>query len=249
MYRSLLLLLVWTVPLSATVVEYSPIANALNGVTMLSDSPADYALSPVIGVAGVASFYHKLFNTPGISVYGLHSAIDKDPLILALGTTYLDSPDYRYYDPYISLSLNLDGAALGYTQHLVYDSIQGSDASYRWLGDVALKIDSGDYGSEIKYIRMGSDDAQLHLTASAVLSEGIETATAYVWEPKGNSYFCASASTSFSSYFALYSSWRTDSARFGMGLRIIVEGFSVIYAVRSHPELDLSHSFGFEMHW
>lgn len=249
MFRALLLLLAITLPLSATIVEYSPVANALNGVTALSDSPADYALSPVIGVTGLSCFYHKLFNTSGISVYGLHNAFAKYPFIMAVGTTYLDNPEYRYYDPYVSLSLNLDGAALGYTQHLVYDSIQGSDARYKWLGDVALRIDSGDYGSEVKYIRMGSDDAQLHLTATAALSEGIDTATSYVWEPKGKSFFCASASTSFTKYFALYSSWQTEPARFGVGIRIIVNDISVIYAVRSHPELDLSHSFGFEAHW
>ena len=39
--------------------ENSASANALSGITMLSASPADYTLSPVIGESGICFSWHQ----------------------------------------------------------------------------------------------------------------------------------------------------------------------------------------------
>ena len=118
----LVLLLVWTSVLCARTEEYSATATALSGVTLLSDSVSDYALSPTLGITGLSSFYHRPHAHTDITVLGLHYAIQKWFLIFATGTTYIGHSDYEMHNPYLSASINLFGASIGATQHLIYDS-------------------------------------------------------------------------------------------------------------------------------
>ncbi|MDZ4181753.1 MAG: hypothetical protein U1B83_02665, partial [Candidatus Cloacimonadaceae bacterium] len=178
-------------PLMGLVTEESASANALGGVTMLSQSVSDYALSPIIGRTGISFSYHRPFSMADGTVYGIHNAAHIGSLIISTGMNYLEHSDIRSQDNYLGASLNLRHLALGYTQHLHYDKV-GEDASYYdWDSDVALGFWSDQYGTEIRYIRMGSDDPQLHIGGSTTLSPGIVFASSYVYAPYGVSSYRA----------------------------------------------------------
>lgn len=232
----------------AVTAEYSASANTLSGITMLSQSVSDYALSPVIGTTGVCSTWHKPFSNPETSIYGLHTAFPTSNFIIASGINYLNHPDYRWQDEYLSLSINYSGFALGATQHLVYEKI-ATDSWYNWCNDFALRYAGDTYGSEIRYIGSGSDDAAWILSAQNKLSPSTTVCSSYTWRKNGNDCYAAASSIQIASPLLLQTSWQSDPARFGMGLKFIINKLELMYGIRSHPELNLTHNIDLGFRW
>jgi len=235
--------------LSATLVEYSPTANALNGITLLSDSVTDYSLSPVLALTGISSFYQRPFNTSEIAVLGFGVAAARNRFIFAGGTTYLHHSDYSWHNPFLNLSYNYYGISVGTSGHMVYDSVQDEDSRYDFSWDLGARYGYKDYGAEVKIIRIGSEDEQLAISMKAELSEGIGTSTSYVYETGGNDFFRAGLHTEINKYLAVFGSWQNEPNRFGFGLRFGIEPWSLMYSIRTHPQLDVSHGISLDIDW
>jgi len=253
MLKRLILLLVPMLSLlSASVVNYlehSPAANALSGITLLSDSVADYSLSPTIGHTGISTFYHRPFNMSEIAVVGFATAAARNRFILAGGSTYLHHSDYSWHNPFLSAAYHYYGIALGISGHMVYDSVKDVDSEYDFSYDLAARYSHKDYGAELKFLRVGSSDEQLTISMKAALSEGVYTATSYVYESGGKDYFRAGIQTDINQYLSVYGSWQNEPNRFGLGAKLGIEPWSLIYSLRTHPQLDLSHAIALQRNW
>ncbi|PKN72441.1 MAG: hypothetical protein CVU50_07680 [Candidatus Cloacimonetes bacterium HGW-Cloacimonetes-3] len=234
--------------LGAVVIEYSASANALSGITMLSQSVGDYALSPVVGITGVCSTWHQPFSNKETAIYGLHTAFPLSKFLVASGINYLNHPDYRWQDEYLSLCINHYGFALGATQHLVYEKIS-NDTWYNWNNDFALRYMGDTYGSEIRYIRAGTNDAAWTLSANNRLSPSTTVCSSYTWRTEGEDSYAVGSSIQIASPLLLQSSWQSEPARFGAGLKFIINRMELMYSVRTHAELSLSHSLDLGVAW
>jgi len=232
----------------AITAEYSASANTLSGITMLSQSVSDFALSPVIGITGVCSTWHKPFSNPETSIYGIHSAFPTANFIIASGINYLNHSDYRWQDEYLSISIHHSGFALGATQHLVYEKI-ANDSWYNWNNDFALRYMGETYGSEVRYTSSGSEDAAWVLSAQNKLSPSTTVCSSYTWRKDGDDSYAAASSIQIASPLLLQTSWQSDPARFGMGLKFIINKLELMYGIRSHPELNLTHSIDLGYCW
>jgi hypothetical protein len=250
--RLILLCLSLVSLLSASVVNYlehTATANALNGITLLSDSVADYAISPTIGQTGVATFYNRPFNMSEIAILGFATAASRNRFIFAGGSTYLHHSDYSWHNPFLSGSYHYYGIALGVSGHMVYDSVKDEDSEYDFSYDLGAKYSHKDYAAELKYLRVGSADEQLVISMKASLSEGVYTATSYVYETGGKDYFRAGIQTEINQYLSVYGSWQNEPNRFGLGARLGIEPWSLMYSLRTHPQLDVSHALALQRDW
>ncbi|MDP2172217.1 MAG: hypothetical protein Q8M98_03650 [Candidatus Cloacimonadaceae bacterium] len=236
-------------PLKGIVVEESASANALGGITMLSHSVSDYALSPIIGRTGISFSYHRPFSIEDTTVYGIHNAVNFGSIVVSTGMNYLQHSDIRSQDNYLGFSLNLSNFALGYTQHLHYAKISTNDSYYEWDADVALSLWKKQYATEIRYVRMGSIDPQLHLGASTEVAPGISFAGSYVYAPHGDSSYRAASSYKVANLITFQSSWQSEPPRLGFGVKFTLGYAELMYAVRTHPELNLSHGIDLGLRW
>lgn len=244
----LICILLYVSTVGAVVAEYSASANALSGITMLSQSVGDYALSPVVGASGVCSSWHKPFGNAETSIYGFHTAFPTGSFIVATGINYLDHPDYRWQDEYICLSINHAGFAMGATQHLVYEKI-AEDSWFNWNNDFAIRYMGDLYGSEIRYIRSGTEDAAWILSAQNKLSSSTTVCTAYSWRKNGEDTYAVASSVQIASPLLLQCSWQSEPARFGVGVKFIVNKLELMYGIRSHAELSLTHCLDLGVAW
>lgn len=241
-------ILLYVFSLGAVVTEYSASANALSGITMLSQSVADYALSPVVGVAGIGSTWHQPFSSKETGIYGLHTAFPISQFLVASGINYLNHPDYRWQDEYLSLSIHQAGFALGATQHLVYEKIS-EDVWYNWSNDFALRYMGDVYGSEIRYIGSGTDDAAWILSAQNRLSKSTTVCSSYTWRKGSEDSYAVGSSVQIAAPLLLQTSWQSEPARFGAGLKFIIDRMELMYSIRTHAELSLSHSLDLGVAW
>lgn len=243
-----MLIIFWCVTLAAVLTENSASANALSGITLLSESVSDFYLSPILGSTGICATWYKPFGNTDTAIYGLHSAFLMRNVIVATGINYLDHQDYRWQDEYLSLSLNYSSLALGASQHLVYEKI-GEDSWYKWDNDYGAKISSKTAAAELRYLRARSDDASLVLSASTQLNTSSSVCSAYTWRKRDKGSYAFATSYQIASPLVLQSSWQSEPARFGMGLKVIMGKLALMYGIRSHPELSLTHCLDLEATW
>jgi len=233
--------------LSAQIVEYSPSANALSGISLLSDSVSDIRLSPVMAKGGIASYYHRLFNIPDITVFGFTTAARLKHLTLAGGSSYLNHPDYNAHNPYFNLCYSIHGLSLGTTGHLEYDSVKDAGARYLFCWDLGAAYTTNFFAAEFKTLRINTSDARKSLSLKLNLNEDISTAVALVHDDGVGYSYRVGTNTALHEYLNLFSSWQNDPHRFGLGLCLNLESWCITYSIRSHPQLDLSHSLGLEL--
>jgi len=223
-------------------------ASALSGITLLSDSPADFTLSPLIASTGICASYQKPFNLSDTSLYGLHSAFSQGVLSFASGINYLDNPAYRWQDEYLCLGLVLASIKLGATQHLIYEKI-ASDTWFTWDNDYALGFEGSDYGMELRCNNARSSDAALVLSACSRVGSQTRMASSCTWRRHERSSYAVASVYQIAKPLALQTSWQDEPSRFGFGIRVSIKGIDLQYAVQTHPELSLTHSVDIGTAW
>lgn len=228
--------------------EYSASAAALSGVTMLSESVSDFSISPVITRCGFSASWQRPFGISDATTYGLHNAVPLAPFIMATGINYLSHPDYRWQDQYLSLELAGGGFALGATEHLIYEKI-GDHSWYTWDNDLGLRWESGDYGTEIRYLHCRGADAALVLSALTDFGGGTTVCSSYTWRKDAEDSYAVATSCELVPGFLLQSSWQSEPARFGLGCKFRLDRWELMYSLRTHPELDLTHSVDLGVAW
>jgi hypothetical protein len=244
-----ILLLLTCIPLTASVGEYSAMANALSGITLLSDSVADYAISPVMAQKGLSTFYNRPFNSSELTILGLHNAVGRKNIFVGVGTTYLHHEDYVKHEPYLNLNYRFHGLGIGATGHMMYDSVKGEDGEFDFAYDLGAAYIRGDYGLELKLLRGDSADEQLAFGMKAALSPEVTTALGYVKEKNHDDYFRFGIAAELHEYVSLYGSWQNEPNRFGMGVQLNLDSWSVMYSVRTHTALDPTHAISLDIYW
>ena len=233
----------------AVVTEDSASANALSGITLLSCSVSDFALSPTIPATGIAFSCNLPFYLTDCAVYSLNAASGLGPCIFSSGAGFLGNSDYRWQDYHLGLAFHYQELSLGASGHLIYEKFSTGDSYHDWTGDFALSYRGEDYGSEIKYLHAGLEDAELHVSVSSLIVPGVTGASTYVYVPHGKDNYRCATTMEIGDLFELQSSWQSDPARFGAGVQFRLGSFSVMYGIRTHPELSLSHSLDFGIQW
>jgi hypothetical protein len=234
---------------AAVITEDSASASALGGITMLSESVSDYGQTPIVGKTGVAFSYHRAFGNADSNVFSLNQGSGWYPFIVSSGVSYLNHPDYRWEDFHLGLGLHYQTLALGYTQHLIHEKISTGDSYNTWTGDLALSFWGEEYGTEVRIQHIGALDAQLHLTAGTKFADGVLFATDYVYRPHAPDCYSAATSYNIGSFMLVQSSWQSEPPRFGMGIKLMAKGAEVMYAIRTHPDLSMSHSVDLGFSW
>ncbi|HNW24534.1 MAG TPA: hypothetical protein PLE33_02240 [Candidatus Cloacimonas sp.] len=226
--------------LSCITTENSASANALSGITILSVSPADFSLSPVIGKSGICFSWHQPFGVKDISVYGLHSAFPIKPLLIATGIDYLAHPDYRWQDEYLALSASFSAFSIGATQHLLYEKIE-DQVWFTWKSDFAIAYKEKNFAGEIRCNDISSSNKALTLSAAVTAAENTTIASAYSFLPEEKDCYALASSFAVAKPILIQCSWQSAPARFGLGLKVLTGNWNLMYAVRTHTELGLTH--------
>lgn len=241
-------LLLMSLPLSALIPDNSASASALAGITLLSQSVADFQLSPALPFSGVAASAQLPFGATEAATFSLSAAHRLKFMVFNAGVTHSGDADYSAQDFRLGLSFNLGEFNAGYSQHLCLESA-AAENHQSWSGDAALSYRGEIYGYEARLLRIGREDTELHLSVSTRIIEGIQAASSYVYTPEGPDGYRLATSIEVIDNLLLQSSWQSSPNRFGAGLKFQLEGWDLMYAIRTHPDLRLSHSLDLGYSW
>lgn len=232
----------------ALILENSASANALNGCPLLSQSVCDYALSPVNGSYGLGSSYSSPFSIPGLHVFGLHTAFPSRWLGYALGTSYLSAEDYDLQSYYLNLHLKLGDILIGSNQHLEFEIISNDDTHIETKTDFGIRL-GGRFPSEISLLGLGSQDRIYSFSFGSHISKRSFTAVTYRTDWDKDFIYCIASQYNITDGFRIMSSYQDEPTRFGAGIELSVLNLRVLYAIRTHIELNLTHAIDLSFDW
>ncbi len=235
-------------PLRAIGTETSASASSLSGITLLSVSPSDYIISPIIGQTGISSGFQVPYGIAGVATYGLHTAFPVRNFIAASGIVYLNHPDYRWQDEYLALGVYYKGLKLGATQHLRFEKI-ANEGWLTWDNDFAIAVNSKQYATELRYNSCQTRDAALTMSASTKVNESATLCSAFTWRKHEADNYSVASSYQVARSLKLNCSWQSQPARFGVGITVLMGKLNLLYAVRTHTELSLTHNLDLGASW
>lgn len=241
-------LFIWHLPGVLSGLECSASANALNGIVSISESVADHNLSPLIGSSGLEISYYTPFSISEIQTFGLYSAYRGNHSIVTSGISYLMHDDYKWQDTFVGISLHGESFSVGATQHLSLDYIRDSGTEYDLSTDIGGRIRSDIAYVDVVWQRGFSDNAKYCASLSANPMKGSVVSTAYTWG-KNDCIYGVAAKHRISPALQILSSWQNNPARLGLGIELKLSRIKILYGIRTHPELDMSHAIDLGYEW
>lgn len=238
-------LILMALPLGAVIVETTASASALNGITALSDNVGDYAFSPVIGFTGFSSSLCNNFGSTEANIYSVALAQRLNYFYLYGGVRLQAIDGYHWQDQYMGAAIGNGDYGLGFGAHLDYNNVEEFD----WSWDAALRAEHEGYGTEIKLLRMDSPDREVHLTAITRITCQMSAASTYVWDKTGASSYRVATRVDIMDELQFISSWQSYPSRIGAGINIQINSLRLGYGIRTHEDLNLTHSFDLSFAW
>ena len=236
-------------PLPGLVTEDTAAANALSGITLISEETGAFQLSPLVDACGISHSYCLPFGMAEVGVYGLNTAVDLKPVTLMFGSSYLDQGDYRWQDLRLGAALGLGNWRIGLAGHLEYEVFSTLQSYHAFSPDLAVGWRKNGWGAELRGLRVGDDGAQYQISASSQVSPELEAAAAWVHQPAGPDMARAATAFRLGKHLKLLSSWQNEPARFGAGIALRYGAGEIAYAVRTHTELSLTHCLDLGFRW
>ena len=74
-----------------------------------------------------------------------------------------------------------------------------------------------------------------------IANESSSFSSTYSWRKNDRNNYCLATSFAIAKPLLLQCSWQNEPARFGVGMKVMLGKMSVMYAVRTHTELGLTH--------
>ena len=248
LYRALLIIVLMSSALFAFTLESSPSANATSGLTIISQSVLDGALSPLLSVNGWGVSYQRLYNLNSLPAYELAASLPVKSVQFSAGSGYLAHTDYRDIRPWLNLGYITGDFGLGVGVSGHFDSIQGSDSRQKYALNLAAQKQLFGGAVEWKSTDIGTSDLSHSLSLKSpqqefgVLAAGCE----YLQEEL---IFKTAIHAEIFRALSVAASWQNRPSRFGIGLFLKADAWKLAYSIRSHPYLNYSHAISLESCW
>lgn len=243
------LLLCCAASLPALVSEDTAATSALSGITQISDSVGACLLSPLIPVSGISFSSQIPFGMADCAVYTLNAASAIQPVRVNFGASILDQGDYRWQDLRLGAAASLRDFSFGVAGHLILESFSSGKSYQRWSPDCAVGWNQAPWSAELRCLRLGADDGQYQLGASYQITPDLTTAAAYALLPGGKDTVRVASVCRIGKLVRLQCSWQNAPARFGAGASLRLGITDIAYSIRTHPDLNLTHSLDLCLYW
>jgi hypothetical protein len=228
-----------------------PLALASAGLTTLTDDPALTGLNPVAGEGGFSTSTSFISGMTQLNQYELASAINYEYNSMYVSWQSLENEDYIRRDIRFGFRYTNYFFRLGAGYKMLYDEIPGYGSEkqdnlvagirlrYKQTvldarSELALPAEGDDYASCCEYnLTLGQK-----LDNSLALAAGIQTIKGEDIDLKLGCRYQITPN------FQGLTSWNSDPGSFGVGAIFNVRFLQVAYALKTHSELNWTHSIG-----
>ncbi len=228
--------------------DKSAIHNATSGIALIYDSPSATSINPALCNPGIETSATYLFGLKELPYYNLHSAYKIKSFGLYLGNFYLDHEFYKENILNFALNYQLSNLSCGLSLRYLSNKVENYHNDSSIIFDLGLtwKINNISSALAVKNISQSTFieeklptvylyESCYQVTDKSKIAVGLEK------EDDFNFCFKLAARYDIFKLMSILSSYQFNPDRIGVGMVFNVFKFSIVYSVRTHQYLDLSH--------
>jgi len=228
--------------------DKSAIHNATSGIALIYESPSATSINPAMCNPGIETSATYLFSLKELPYYHLHSAYKIKSFGLYLGDYYLDHEFYQENILYFALNYHLSNLSCGLSLRYLSNKVENyhNDSSLVFDAGLVWKINDISSAVSVKNITQSSFIEEklptVYLYESCYqVTEKSKIAIALEKENEFDFCFKLAARYDIFKLMSILSSYQFNPDRIGVGMVFNVSKFNIVYSVRTHQYLDLSH--------
>jgi hypothetical protein len=228
-------------PLSAT-------QNATNGLVLTNITTSVTAIQPALIKPGIETSVTYLYSLRELPYYFLHSAYQFGKLGCYFGNSHLAHDLYTENQSYLAVNYRFKDLSFGLQTRYLYNKVANYSTLSKLLYDAGISYSfakytlafavknltqSTNYGMDLPSFFVWEANYSIHDRAS--LSVGIEKQIHYDFLYRLAAYY------QIVPFFSLLTSYQYAPQRIGAGAVINYDKWNVVYSIRTHQHLDLTH--------
>jgi len=226
----------------------SAIHNATNNLNLVYITPSSMSMNPAIGKSGLETSATYLFNLEDLPKYNVHFVYLFNKWLLHFGNSYLAHEFYKENNAMIGVNYCYKSFTIGTNLRFVNTDVEGFNNSRTVLFDSGLMWNQGPVSTAfaIRNVTQSGFDSIIFpvvflwescckVTDKGRFSFGLEKEDDFDFSLK------ASGSYDLFPILTLLTSYQYEPDRIGFGLVFKVAKLKLIYSVRTHQYIGLTH--------
>ncbi len=228
-----------TLPISAAL-------NSANSLLLLQDSPSNQKICPAIISNSVETSYLELYSDKDLCFYSLDIGKQFKFMNFGLGISSLNHPIYKENTANFAISKKILMIHFGTSFSYISTKINSKEEKSSSLS-FGIKTEQNNWASQfsinkISLLKSDDKEMEINLENSYKITKNTKISVGLFKENSFDFSFRIGLAQEFSKYLTLISSYQYLPDRFGMGMTFHLQKIYIIYGIRTHQELDLTHA-------
>lgn len=229
----------------------NPMLLGTSGLTVLIDDPSAASINPAVGLNGLSTSTSYPYSLSAIRNYEIASIVDHNNSGVIASWQALEETDYKRQDYHFGLRYGNRLLRLGLGYKTLYDEIPGVNSAREEIltSGVRIKLWNTlvDFGKEFCV----SSDCDNHVASNTVrfalghkLNEHSTIGAGFSSSDRQSTEYTFGGKFEVFDNLSALASWSSQPGSFGLGGVFSVGWVNLAYAVKTHPELQWTHSIG-----
>lgn len=219
----------------------------------LQGSASELALAGLYPEVSSGSYvrisYTGLYQIPSADIMEVESLLSEGKWQYVIGLQQLRAADYKVLNYSLGLSRKLGAFSIAYKQHYISESIDQKAEYHSFGSEIEASLTYHALRLGLQSQNVFGSDAEYLLFLNANPSGDIAIGMGINRDEYRDISFRIAALYNVSEYLALLSSWQNESSALAMGLRMQIQNWELLYAIKSHPALPYTHAIDLCFKW
>jgi hypothetical protein len=229
----------------------NPFLIGTGGLTVLIDDPASASLNPASGSNGFSSSISYPFSMQTLDNYELATIVDHNDSGVIATWQNINNADYLRQDYHIGFRYGNKRFRLGVGYKTLYDEIPGFGSEREEILTTGVRVKL--FGSllEIAKDYCLSSDNTSHIASNTLRlgigqKMGVKTAigAGFTSDKNSKTNYTLGGQFDILDNLSALASWSSRPGSFGLGSAFSIGWINLAYAVKTHPDLQWTHSIG-----
>ncbi|MCK4312013.1 MAG: hypothetical protein KAW88_04695 [Candidatus Cloacimonetes bacterium] len=227
---------------------FSAIQNATSSLVLIYPSPSSSAVNPALHCSGVETSATYLFGIKDIPFYNFHSGLIYKDFGFYLGNSIIEHPLYKESSSNLGLSYKHRFYSIGLGLRYLYNKVENyhKDSSLIVDWGFSWKNKNITTGLSIRNVSQSSFlEAKLPVVylweTSFEISKDSRFALGFEKEDGFDFSFKFASRYDIFKMMSILASYQYEPDRLGIGIVFNISKMNVVYSIRTHQYLDLTH--------
>ncbi|MCD4817466.1 MAG: hypothetical protein K8S23_02095 [Candidatus Cloacimonetes bacterium] len=230
----------------------SALQNATNGLILTKIMPSSVIQNPAVIKTGIETSISYLYNLSELPYYNFSSGFRFKKFTISLNSNLLNHQFYKENIASLGVNYQVKNITMGISSRFLYNSVENYHSFSKFVFDAGVLYERGEVSTAFAMKNITQTDffdtplpifflweSNYKISQASNISIGLEKQQDFYFSFKMATIY------TFFDVFSLISSYQYNPERLGAGALIKIKNYEIIYSIRSHKYLSLTHYISF----